>query len=47
MLEYLEKGNGKGHMFRSPEIEKEILEIVSHKILQKIMTDIKILCNIL
>ena len=41
MKEWLDKGDGKGHKFSSPNIQNEILEIMSHKILREIMADIK------
>ena len=41
MKEWLEKGDGKGNKFTSPEIQNEILKIMSHRILREIMEDIK------
>ena len=47
MVSNLEKGDGKGNKFTSPEIQNEILKIMSHKILRKIMENIKRLGSIL
>ena len=41
MKEWLEKGDGKGLKFSSPDIQNEILEITSHEILREIMVDTK------
>ena len=41
MKEWLEKGDGEGHKFTSLDIQNEMLEIMSQKILREIMADIK------